>query len=670
MKPYDVIFNPSAPVLADGSFLLDAPAGKDGFITVRDGHLVRPDGRRFRIWGVNMSFSGSTPSKEVAPLLAAHLARFGVNCIRVHHFDWRAPQGVIDSKFPDSQHLDPDKLDRLDFFVAELKKRGIYTNLNLNVARKFMPADGVRDTDQIGYAKAMTIFNERMIELEQDYARQLLTHKNPYTGNEYRNEPAIALVEMINENSIIESWAANRLQGKGPDPTSLDQTWADIPASYAAELDEKYSAYLAKRNLPAVPRLTRPEFAAADAKRFQTEAEFYMSLENSFFQRMYAYLKNDLKVHAPLVGTSAHNGGLTPYPLLTSTSKMDVVDGHTYWQHPRYLKDPVTGKRTFEIGNTSMIKDPAHSTIANLSRVAVAGKPYIVSEVNNPYPNEFAAEAFPIAAAYAAFQDWDGIFWYSFSHQAAEDWHPSPPGHFDIHQDPVRMTGLLAGAILFLRADVQPAKVTHLRSYSPEQVAESIRMDRKQGPYFTPGLNPTAPLVHATRIASLNGQPSPGDSIPAVEPLQSDTGELTWGDAVTVDTPRAQELIGNAKATRNMAEEIANPFTVVTLEALDNSPIARASTLLLTASAKSANTGMTWNEKRTSTPELGSGGMWIEPVTGAITLKIDKAKRVEVQALDGGGSALGPPAQARKTSEGWRVELAAPSPWYLVRVTR
>ena len=32
---------------ADVSFLLDAPAGKDGFIRVKDGHLVRPDGGGF-----------------------------------------------------------------------------------------------------------------------------------------------------------------------------------------------------------------------------------------------------------------------------------------------------------------------------------------------------------------------------------------------------------------------------------------------------------------------------------------------------------------------------------------------------------------------------------------------------------------------------------------------
>src|SRR5580704_8374278 len=39
----------------DVSLLLDAPAGKHGFVQVKDGHLVTADGQRIRFWGVNIS---------------------------------------------------------------------------------------------------------------------------------------------------------------------------------------------------------------------------------------------------------------------------------------------------------------------------------------------------------------------------------------------------------------------------------------------------------------------------------------------------------------------------------------------------------------------------------------------------------------------------------------
>ena len=57
--------------LVDASSLLEAPAGKDGFLVIKGGHLVRPDGRRFLIWGFNITSTATGPSKEEAPMVAA-----------------------------------------------------------------------------------------------------------------------------------------------------------------------------------------------------------------------------------------------------------------------------------------------------------------------------------------------------------------------------------------------------------------------------------------------------------------------------------------------------------------------------------------------------------------------------------------------------------------------
>ena len=696
LKPYEIVWRADASVLVDVSFLLDAPAGKAGFVQVRNGHLATADGRRLRLWGVNSSFTASMPAKDQAAALAAHLARFGINCVRVHHLDWRVPRGIIDSRYPDSQHLDPDGLDRLDYYIAELKKHGIYVNLNLNVARSFQAGDKVKDAEQLGFAKAVTYFDPRIVELEKDYARQLLTHKNPYTGNEYRNEPAVAVVEIVNENSLFESWRAGRLEGKGPGKDQ-DQTWADIPASYASELTGMYNEWLPRQldksdlerlykeaGNPAA-RLRSTEFKDASTFRFETEAAFYMDLENRFFERMYSYLNQDLKVHAVVVGTSAHNGGLTPYPLMTSTSRLDMVDAHTYWQHPRYLSDPATGKRTgFEIPNTPAVNDPKHSPLVTLSRVAVAGKPFMVSEVNHPYPNEYAAEGIPLLAAYGALQDWDGVFWYSFSHSPAESWSkPALPGHFDMRQDPVKMTQWAAAALLFLRGDVDAARRTVTRSYSREQVLESLRLPHSEQPYFTSGFPLLLPLVHAVRISSLAGTPyeAPADSSESM-PGVSDTGQLRWSlenggkGLVTVNAPRWQAVIGytgmKSSQLQNLSVKITNDFSAILLASLDHQPISNAMRLLLSTGARVANQGMIWNEKRTSVTDEGKPGMLIEPVSGTITLNgLAKAASVEVIPLDGAGRAGGPAIQASKTGSDWCFDIGeTTTPWYLIRVSR
>src|SRR6185369_3552201 len=101
----------------DLSFLLDAPAGKDGFVRIADGHIVSARGKRLRLWGVNVTdwSKGSTmlPAEEDAPVWAAPLARFGINCVRLHFLDLAAPRGLIDPARDDTRGFEPPQLDRL-----------------------------------------------------------------------------------------------------------------------------------------------------------------------------------------------------------------------------------------------------------------------------------------------------------------------------------------------------------------------------------------------------------------------------------------------------------------------------------------------------------------------------------------------------------------------------
>ncbi|HSW02128.1 MAG TPA: hypothetical protein VLI39_18330 [Sedimentisphaerales bacterium] len=393
MRPFVVDWRDNDSPLVDLSPFLSAPAGRDGPVTIQDGRLATPDGRRFRIWGVNVTGSACFPSREHAPLVAAHLARFGINCVRFHFLDSNWSMSLFPKDRDDTRALDPDQLDRLDYFVAELKKRGIYTNLNLNVGRTFRKGDGVKDYEYLGMAKVVNYFDEGIQMLHREYASQLLTHRNPYTGAEYRDEPAVAIVELVNENSIVESWFSDRLLGKNTQKNP--GTWADIPASYADQLTQKYNRWLRETHSPEelnelrrvagiaagepIPRLTKSQFRNASSQQFHAEAAFYIHLESTYFKVMYEYLKNDLKVRSLIVGTSDHNHYNTGYPLLASTSLCDVIDGHVYWQHPRYLKDPATGRQTFAIDNTPMVDAPLYSTVVQLSRSAVAGKPYTIS---------------------------------------------------------------------------------------------------------------------------------------------------------------------------------------------------------------------------------------------------------------------------------------------------
>ncbi|MBN1506679.1 MAG: hypothetical protein JW955_07525 [Sedimentisphaerales bacterium] len=696
MQPFAMNWRDNSAPLVDLSSFLRAPAGKDGPIGIKDGHLVTADGKRFRIWGVNVTGSACFPSKADAPVVAAHLARFGINCVRFHFLDsnWSASLFVRGSD--STRSLDPNQLDILDYFVAELKKRGIYTNLNLNVGRTFRKGDGVRDYEYLGFAKAVNYFDEHIQMLHKEYARQLLTHRNAYTGHEYRHEPAVAIVELVNENSIVEAWFSDRLLGKNTQRNP--GTWTDITAWYAEELTTKYNDWL-RQTLKTeelselrktagvaegepVPRLTRSQFKNAPAKRFHAEAAFYMHLEQAYFKGMYDYLKNDLGVESLIAGTSDHNHYNSGYLLLTSASQCDIVDGHVYWQHPSHTTDPKTGKRGFSIGNTPMVDDPLNSTVVQLSRSPVAGKPYTVSEINHPFPNEYACEGIGILGAYAAFHDWDGVFFYTFEHKAAADWSPRMPSHFEIQSDPVKMMNLAAGACTFLRGDVQPAKETLCRSYSPEEVRESIRLASSRRPFFTPGFSPALALVHATRIRDFDKSGGPYPTASSTDTIVSDTSQLAWHrdgarqGYVTIDTNKSQALIGFLKHVErpltHLAVTVENEFCAVVVTSLDDKPISQADRLLLVTTARSANTGMKWNDKRTTLTDWGTAPTLIEPVRGFVTLRsIESARQIEAVPLDSGATPLAEPIPAERTDGAFRIAVGEPAtPWYLIRIAR
>lgn len=694
MKPFTIDWRDNANSLVNLSFLLDAPAGKDGFIQIVNGHLVKPDGERFRIWGVNFTGASCFPSKEDVPLVAEHLARFGINCVRFHFLDSNWSSSLFIKGRDDTRALDPQQLDRFDYFVAELKKRGIYTNINLNVGRNYRKGDGVKDYEYLGLAKVLNYFDEHIQMLHKEYAKQLLTHYNPYTKSEYRYEASIAIVELVNENSIVEAWFSDRLLGKNR--KKKPGTWTDTTPWYANQLTKRYNEWLkehltstehkelrkmagVKENEP-IPRLTKDQIDAAPKKRFHLEATFYMELERKYFEQMYRCLKKELGVKSLIVGTSDHNHWKTGYPLLASTSQMDIVDGHVYWQHPSYFTDPKTNQRTFSIQNTPMVNEPFNSTAVQLSRSAVAGKPYTISETNHPFPNEYACEGIGILTAYSAFHDWDGIFFYTFEHKEPGQWQTKMPGHFEIRPDPVKMTNLAACAALFSRSDVRPALKTIPRSYSLEQVREGIRSPSSERPYFTPGFSLSVPLKHTTRISGFKNQIEQYPKAGKESPIVSDTGELTWyhsqqkGGLVTIETEKSQALIGfikdNNRVLKNLSAEVENKFCSVILTSLDGQSISCSESLLLATTARSANSSMTWNTKRTSLSNWGFIPTVIEPVKGRIFLQnMDPSHLIEVIPLDGAGKALGDSIYVERIKKGYILHVGEPATtWYLIRI--
>lgn len=191
----------------------------------------RRGGERVRIWGVNLCFGANFPTHEDAPYVAERLAVAGVNSVRCHHMDTsRWPRGIWNAK--DGRTIEPEALDRLDFFINELAKRGICLNINLHVGRAHSEYLRLPRTNS-SYDKISGIFTPVLINAQKQYARGLLTHVNPYRNVRYADDPAIAFVEITNEDSFF-MWDG-------------DEKLRTLPAYYADILHSQFNSWLRRK---------------------------------------------------------------------------------------------------------------------------------------------------------------------------------------------------------------------------------------------------------------------------------------------------------------------------------------------------------------------------------------------------------------------------------------
>ena len=148
--------------IMDFSPLLDAPAGKYGRLTVNPrGHFsfaARP-AEDVRFYGVNLCYSAAFPSREQAEQLADAIARAGYNSVRLHHND-----GMLLADSPGGMKLDPAMLDRQDYLIHCLKRRGIYLTVDLYCDRKLSPEEtaGLPPECQAGFKGLLPLRAEGM----------------------------------------------------------------------------------------------------------------------------------------------------------------------------------------------------------------------------------------------------------------------------------------------------------------------------------------------------------------------------------------------------------------------------------------------------------------------------------------------------------------------------
>ena len=619
----------------DVSRLLDAPAGKYGPLKRQGENFVFANGKTARFWGVNLVASANFPTHEQADQMAELLAQMGVNITRHHHMDapWSTPN--VFGNAPSTQKLDPVALERFDYFVAALQKRGIYQFFDMLVHRHAGEADGVKaPADVVNGFKIEGEFAPQLIELQEKYIEQLMGHQNPYTKRSYAKDPAVALVEVINEDSLF--WIHK------------DGEFAISSPEYRQELAKQFSLWLSKQvpgGRAALEKRWQPdasggqglaaaedpaagnvdavvEFATEDPKRLSharaaDTLRFYYDTALGYYRRIQSKLK---QLGYQGVVTGSNHWVETPIDLFVN-AQLDFVDRHAYWAHPQggwgYTPE-------ISWDSSSLLKDAGLGIVGSLGARRVKGLPFTASEWQTAAPNDYRQEGVLAMGAYGALGNFNPIE-FAFTHEAgkASNAISRLSSNFDVVEQPTMLGAWPAVSLLFHRHDVAEAK-------------EDAVLKLDEASVFDPLFRGGAPkeLVRLGKTGIGFGQGQTLDQLQTLLTTQikdgvasANGGELVHdarAGTLLVNTPRTQGFAGFKPAQKvrlgNVELELDSAFAVVLVTALDDQPLAASKRILVSALGNAVNSGMTLRPGRNRIDNAGVSPVLVEPIVGRLAL--------------------------------------------------
>lgn len=397
------------------------------------------------------------------------------------------------------------------------------------------------------------------------------------------------------------------------------------------------------------PVFTRQTIGQRTPAAYRDWMQFLYDTEDQYWQALYRYLKNDLKVRGLVAGTIV---GCSP---ATLQARLDWVDTHAYWQHPHFPVRPWDAEEWI-VNNRTMVNERG-GTLPELALKRAVGKPHACTEYNHPAPNTYNSEGFLLLAAYAALQDWDAIYPFAWSHSNSESWNSQRIGSFfDIDQHPTKLVTLVAAHAFFARGDVAPAKSLVVADLPPARDVEWLLNARSWSlvDAGNAGIPREASLMHRVAFnpggTRVTGALAPGQVKVPENRFPSDTGELVWDlsqkqrGVVTLSSPRSKAVIGygggKSYALRGVTiapgETLQNGWAAITVTAADTAATPRR--WLVTATGLAQNTGMVWKnaEKSSVGRQWGRAPSLVEGIPARLIFA-QPAAQTAAWALDGRG---------------------------------
>lgn len=653
------------------AFLRKAPFG----VREHGDRLVDTCGRAVKLWGVNNANENVGTDPATAEKRAARFAKHGVNSVRMHKFTYSRGGGFGDPA--ESTRLTPEGWARVDALHAALARKGIsvgwspiYGHQPVEGDRTKLKAyDEVRGTFPDSFLRGSTYGLVNIAPDLQDLHIALvvgmLKHRNPGTRRRYADDPALAFVELQNEDDVFF-------------PTTNDALLRS--PTYKAELCRDFSAWLVRRYkddaglrrawgdaaLDAWPDFQKGESLAArtvfpichfwwysreglanqtvgvlkgNPRRLHDMSAYLHEVQNRFYDRFVRAIRATGYRGAIVASCWQAGDGLSHYQNLRSDARAGLVDRHNYFGGG----DSPMRVGTFDA--RSQLSRPG-AGILGTGLQQVEGRPFSVSEWTTVQPNEWVAESPFLFAAYGmGLNGWDASYLFANDEDRYSErvtvrgeggiWNADLPNNFGLFPLLARMV---------LRGDVREGPVVRRERVSMRDLERGILPpasgvtqtgDRKE-------FGGAEALARGRAVVSFGSKT--GLKTPEISEgrVQSVTGELDWryGNGrgwATVDTAGTFGGVGWSEGLPLMAKggslTIETPFAAVIVTA--DGPkenLANARHVLIAAVARVRNTGMVREEGALKV--IGAPPLEMEGVRATLRLK-RRPLRFEVLDHDG-----------------------------------
>ena len=669
---WDAGGDPAEPSVIGMADWLEKPAGRRGRVQM-DGDRIVYGGEPMKVWGLNRTFAAVAPPRDQATRIADFYAKHGVNAVRLHKYaNGEKWAGILQ---PDSSvAFDPQRLEDLDFFVAELKERGIYTKLSSNfgttplgkkelAGMPFAPGDYKEKPEGFFTAPQGALwFSPELQEVQARQLTGLLTHTNPHTGLRYADDPAVMVVELLNENTTFFNLSnalkdvevtreragaafAAYLRGRYADEAALEAAWGPRGAGRGG-LDHFAKEGFEGESLDGAVYpfgntwFQDPRNQPVANPRMLDTLNFLAEVQSGVYERLAGAVRVTGYDGMLVAGNWQAGRAVGHFLNLQTDAEIGVVDRHNYFDGP-----------------TSMLATPGGGTLSS-GMQQVAGRPFMLSEWIHVVPNEFGVEGPVLIGAYGmGLNGWDFSYIFQnrdtgrYSEQIDEVWDVTVPNVLGVFPAVARMIH---------RGDVAQSPETYTLHVDPEELAEGTLNfeDEVTQAYdvksFTTDLVPHEALAVGRVAVEFSEGAAPTEAVDVEEHadggvLRSLTGQLAWRPGehgrdghATIDTPGTQGVVGFTRGEEvelgGVSIQTPTPYAAVLVTALGpGEDLATGGSALITTIARVRNEGQRM-VAGTRVSE-GEAPLRVEPVRA--TLAFTNGRQPRVYVLDHNGQRTG-----------------------------